>query len=187
MDIVLLWKIRRHLIKQDHLSSEDTVKQLCFVLMRQLVNNGVPPTERPTISQMIDQNQLHTLKLLYKIVNLMERCKTHSWTVLNQVDSKITPNFLMKLHGSQKWTLIPIKLELNTEIDSTNLSHSINQLWLMIMEDSTELMEEVISLFMILLMVPIHLDNGMAKTKISLETHLKRPTWNLTTGEVKLY
>ena len=105
----------------------------------------------------------------------MHQCKMLSCKVLFQVVSRVTHNFLMKLHGSQKPIPTPIKLELSIEIDSTNQNPSINQLWSINMVDCQELITEATLLFMIRLMVLIHLDLGMQKLTTSQLIKQQKP------------
>jgi hypothetical protein len=125
--VKISWPTRELSIRLDQLSLEVMEKKLFYVLIQHFMNNGAQHSERHIWNQMIERSQMLSKSCPLLNVNLIILLERETEWAQSQVVSKLTHNFLTKLHGKLKQIIILILSELNIEIDIIKLSHSTNQ------------------------------------------------------------
>ena len=84
---------------------------------------------------MKDLSLMPTLNSQLVKLNMTTHLRAIQEAVLSLVDSKLMLNYLMKLLGLLRKILILTSLEVNIEIDIISLSHSTNQVCMILTEE----------------------------------------------------
>lgn len=116
------------MINQDQHSSEVMVKKLDWDHIHICSNNGAQHLERLTWNLMKELSLMLTLNSQLERWNMIMPLIKQTELAQLQVVSKLMLNYLMKLHGRLRITLIQTSSGLNIEIDIIRINHSINQL-----------------------------------------------------------
>lgn len=127
--------IKEALMQLVQISSEVTVKLLCWLLIQLFTRNGAPLSEKPTWSPTIEPNQTPTPRCpLPKSSSIMHWKKAIEQAPL-LVASRPTLNCSMRPHGRQRRILTLILLELSIGTDIIKINHSTRVYWLIPAEE----------------------------------------------------